>query len=136
VIVESTGPTWQEGQAWTIASQPMLTIGSVEGTPEYELYRASSAARLSDGRIVVANGGTNELRFFDRSGRHIASVGRTGEGPGEFRDLQRVWTLTGDSLLAYDFMPARLSVFSRRFRSLDSHHLSGRSPGHCSWAIC
>jgi hypothetical protein len=123
-IVESTGPTWQERQAWTIDSQPMLTIGSMQGAPEYELYRASSAARLSDGRIVVANGGTNELRFFDRSGRHTASIGRTGEGPGEFRDLQRVWTLTGDSLLVYDFMPARLSVFSPAGEFVRSFHIS------------
>ncbi|MGH7480845.1 MAG: hypothetical protein ACRELV_01715, partial [Longimicrobiales bacterium] len=61
---------------------------------------------------MVANGGTNELRFYGPDGRHLSSVGRTGEGPGEFRDLQRVWLLPGDSLLAYDFGPARLSMFT------------------------
>ncbi|HUG38889.1 MAG TPA: 6-bladed beta-propeller [Longimicrobiales bacterium] len=112
VIVENEGPAWSPEEAWRVTEPAMLDIGVVEGAPEYQLYRAASAVRLSDGRIVVANGGTNELRFYDATGRHLRSVGREGEGPGEFRDLQRVWQLRGDSLLAYDFFPARLSVFS------------------------
>lgn len=111
-IVENERPAWNAGEGWRVEEPPEVDIGVADGAPEYQLYRAASAARLSDGRIVVANGGTNELRFYDASGRHLRSVGREGEGPGEFRDLQRVWKLRGDSLLAYDFFPARLSVFS------------------------
>lgn len=111
-IVENARPRWDADQSWRIAAQPVLRIGRLDGPPEYQLFRAWSAARLTDGRIVVANGGTNELRFYGPNGRHLFSVGRTGEGPGEFRDLQRVWVLPGDSLLAYDFGLARLSVFT------------------------
>jgi hypothetical protein len=112
MIVESVSPSWQSEEGWRIEAAPTVDVGIIDGSAPYQLYRAWSAVRLSDGRIVVANGGTNELRFYDSAGSHLLSVGRTGEGPGEFRDLQRVWLLPGDSLLAYDFLPSRLSVFS------------------------
>lgn len=136
MIVESTRPSWEADGEWTISAEPQLDIGVAEGAPEYQLYRASSAVRLSDGRVVIANGGTNELRFYDRDGSHLMSVGRAGEGPGEFRDLQRVWLLPGDSLLAYDFFPSRLSVFtsagefvrSQHFASSDGRQILIRGP--------
>jgi hypothetical protein len=135
-IVESARASWEADGQWTISAEPQLDIGVAEGAAEYQLYRASSAVRLSDGRVVVANGGTNELRFYDRDGSHLMSVGRTGEGPGEFRDLQRVWLLPGDSLLAYDFFPSRLSVFtssgefvrSQHFASSDGRQILIRGP--------
>lgn len=123
-IVENTRAAWEADEAWRISSDPVLDIGLVDGPAEYQLYRAASAVRLSDGRVVVANGGTNELRFYDRSGKHLLSVGRTGEGPGEFRDLQRVWTLTGDTLLAYDFFPGRLSIFAPSGEFVRSQHIA------------
>lgn len=124
VIVDNTRATWQPGEEWRISVDPVLDIGIVDGPPEYQLFRARSAARSSDGRVVIANGGTNELRFYDHAGTHLYSVGRTGEGPGEFRDLQRVWLFGGDSLLAYDFAPARLSVFSPSGDYVRSVHIA------------
>lgn len=123
-IVESTLAAWNADEAWTISGEPLLDIGVVDGAAEYQLYRASSAVRLSDGRVVIANSGTNELRFYDPEGKHLATVGRSGEGPGEFRDLQRVWILPGDSLLAYDFLPSRLSLFSPDGEFIRSQHFA------------
>lgn len=112
LIVENTAPAWRAGAGWQMSEEALVEIGVTEGAPAYQLYRARSAVRLSDGRVVIANGGTNELRFYDNTGTHLFSAGRSGEGPGEFRDLQRVWLLPGDSLMAYDFGPSRLSIFS------------------------
>lgn len=111
-IVESAATAgWAAGEAWTVSSEPTMEIGSGRRGEADQLHRAFSAVRQSDGTVVVANGGTGELRFYGADGQHLRSVGRTGEGPGEFQDLQRVWLLSRDSLLAYDFFPARLSVF-------------------------
>lgn len=125
-VVESFGGGWAPGEGWTVASEPTVEIGGVGRGEADELYRAWSAVRQSDGTVVVANGGTGELRFYD-AGRHVRSVGRAGQGPGEFEDLQRVWLLPGDSLLAYDFFPARLSVFSPAGEFVRSIHV--RDPG-------
>lgn len=122
-IIESTAPGWAAGEGWVVPAEPTVEIGTADGPEPYQLFRAYSAVRQRDGTIVVANGGTGELRFYDATGRHVRTVGRPGEGPGEFEDLQRVWLLPGDSLLAYDFFPSRLSVFSPRGEFIRSLHV-------------
>ncbi len=84
------------------------------------LHRALGALTLSDGRIVVANTGSDELRVFDASGTHVATWGRRGEGPGEFVALTQVHRWRGDSLLALYSRIRHLSV-------LDSEGNVGRA---------
>lgn len=96
---------------WELSETPVASIGVVEGDPMYQLFRANSAVRLDDGRIVVANTGTGELRFFDPAGRFLFKAGRRGGGPGEFRLLWRVYRHGSDSLLAYDQAGGRITVF-------------------------
>jgi hypothetical protein len=110
-IVENSEHAWTEGTAWRLAGEPLLDIGVLDGDPEYQLFRVGSAVKLSDGRIVVANGGTHELRFYDPNGVHLLSVGRQGGGPGEFGELMWVRALPGDTLLTYDWRNRRLSFF-------------------------
>lgn len=95
-------PTWRLGPE-------VAAVGVAEGPPERQLFRVYAGAILEDG-FVVANAGTSELRFYDEAGVFVEAVGRDGEGPGEFRELQAVWTF-GDSLLAYDFTLGRVSVY-------------------------
>jgi len=110
-IVETEGFTWSEGESWTLSGSPVADIGVVEGAPEYQLYRARSSLRLADGSIVVANGGTGELRWYDATGRYLRSAGGQGDGPGEFQTLSTIRRLGGDSLIAYDARGLRISVF-------------------------
>lgn len=95
---------------WKLAPAPDLSIGVLEGPPEEQLFRVSGALRL-EGRIVVANAGTNELRFFDEGGAFLSAAGGEGDGPGEFRDIARIHRYGPDSLLVYDRSARRVSVF-------------------------
>jgi hypothetical protein len=110
-IVTSSSGAWTNETAWRVAPAPALDIGVLDGPEQYQLFQVRDARRLDDGRIVVANAGTNEIRFFDAQGDHLRSVGRQGSGPGEFEGLGMVRPLPGDSLLAYDFRLTRASVF-------------------------
>lgn len=96
---------------WQVSEQPLVQIGALEGEDAYQFDRIGGVTRLSDGRVVVANGGTQELRFFDPTGRHLRSTGREGEGPGEFTGLGRLDRAPGDTLFAYDWNQRRISVF-------------------------
>lgn len=129
-IVENTGPLWPEGEGWRLADSASLDIGTFEGEPEYQLYRAFSAIKLPDGRIVVANNGTHELRFYDSSGTFLSSAGREGEGPGEFRGLQFLHSYAGDSLLTYDFRNRRFSIFA-----LDGSFVRSFTPAPMTGAV-
>jgi len=110
-IVENTDPLWDAQHAWRISESPTLTIGVMEGEAAYELYRTVDATRLRDGRIVLASSGTAELRFYDPGGVHLHSVGREGGGPGEFRAMVSMDRFAGDSLMVYDVMQRRISIF-------------------------
>lgn len=122
IVENRDNGAWDEGGAWRLSAEPSVDIGVASGPSEDRLFQAWDAAQLRDGRIVVVNGGTNELRFYDRTGEHLFTAGREGEGPGEFRDLQAVLLFGADSLLANDFIAQRLSVlthdgaFVRSFR--------------------
>ncbi len=109
-IVENAAPAWEEAEAWRVAAEPEVEIGVLEGEPAYQLDRVIDAVRLSDGRIVVANGGTGELRYYAADGRHLRTAGGEGGGPGEFRWLGRLLRLPGDTILAADWGSDRLSV--------------------------
>jgi len=100
-IVENAQPPDGSRLPWRVGPGPAVSIGAAEGEEPYLLYGAMDAARLSDGRIVVANVGTNELRVFDASGTYLTTWGGRGEGPGEFRSLWRVGPWPGDSIVAW-----------------------------------
>jgi hypothetical protein len=112
VIVESTSPSWPDGAGWRLTEEPVLEIGALDGALEYQLFRVFDATRLADGRIVVANSGTHELRFYESDGTYIRTAGRQGAGPGEFQGLMLVESFAGDSLLTYDWRNRRITVFS------------------------
>jgi hypothetical protein len=109
-IVENTDPLWQAGEAWRFSAEPLVDIGGGD-TEDDQLYRVVGALRLDDGRIVVANGGSYELRFFDPDGRFLSASGRQGGGPGEFQFLTWLGRAGADSLVAYDPRARRLSLF-------------------------
>jgi hypothetical protein len=95
-----------------MADTPSVVVGREEGAPEHQLYDVRSAARFPDGRIAVANAGTKEIRVYDAAGRHLSTLGREGDGPGEFRGLAQVWITPGDSLVAYDPRRKQLTTFA------------------------
>ena len=120
-VVLSPEPAWGTGSGWRVAEEPSVVIGVEQGPPEYQFFGAQGALILPDGRIAVANSGTGELRFFDPRGRFVGSVGRQGQGPGEFseRSTLDMW-LSADSLIAVtDNGSRRINLFD-----LSGRHLS------------
>ncbi|CAN5867053.1 hypothetical protein BH23GEM3_BH23GEM3_15150 [soil metagenome] len=108
-IVESPAALADRPVSWSLSEAPEVSIGVVEGDPSYQLFAVNGAAVLPDGGIVVANGGTQELRFFDREGRFARSVGRRGGGPGEFQFPGLLPAAAYDSLLIADFLVNRFT---------------------------
>ena len=108
-IVENPAPPAGSRLGWRIGPEPSVSIGSGDAEGPYVLYLARDATILADGRIVVADGASGELRFFDSTGSHLASRGGQGEGPGEFDGLVGVAPWAGDSILAW-FAGPRLGI--------------------------
>ncbi|HEX2077028.1 MAG TPA: hypothetical protein VHG08_04940 [Longimicrobium sp.] len=129
-IVENRGGGRGENEGWRLSDEPTLQIGVAEGDTLYQMDRVRAALRLGDGRIVVVNAGSHQIRWYDANGRHVASAGREGGGPGEFRALTTLRRLPGDSVLAFDLGAFRLSWFDPAGRFVRSVPLQpvGRVP--------
>ncbi|WP_419941903.1 hypothetical protein [Candidatus Palauibacter sp.] len=109
-IVENQRPAEMSRLGWRVGPEPSVSIGALEGEEPYLLHWAT-ARMLPDGRIAVANGGSDEVRVFDPSGGHVATWGGQGEGPGEFSGLTQVARWPGDSLVAWYSQGLSISVF-------------------------
>ena len=110
-IAENPAPPAGSRLGWRIGSEPSVSIGRRDGEESYLLYGAGDATILADGRILVADGGSGELRFFDSTGSHLASRGGQGEGPGEFLQLRSLEPWPGDSIVAWFGPRQNVSVF-------------------------
>jgi hypothetical protein len=124
-IVESTAPAWAEGGGWTVGETPSVDIGGRADESAYDLFQVVGAVRLADGRIIIADAGTQQLRFYAPDGTHLHTAGGVGEGPGELTGLGLMVTLPGDTLLTFDFRQVRISRFDHNGTFLDAHSLAG-----------
>jgi hypothetical protein len=79
-----------------------LRLGAATGAPAQQFSRIAHAGRLSDGRLVVADGGSRELRYFDLDGTLLLRVGGRGGGPGEFQSFTHIHHLPSDTLVVFD----------------------------------
>lgn len=85
-------------QAWEPSLD--LTLG-LEQDDRYTFHQIAGVARDPLGRIYVADAGEAVIRVFSDSGQHIRDIGRSGEGPGEFRQLLGIGFVF-DTLYAID----------------------------------
>ena len=114
-IIENQRPPPDSRLPWRISAEPSLSIGSVAGGGPDQFHWVMDATRLPDGRIVIANAGTSELRVFYSDGSHAANWGGRGEGPGEFSSEAPtvVARWHGDSIAAPNRWGGRLSIFDQ-----------------------
>lgn len=100
---------------WRLDSTAFVRIGVTDGDEGYQFNRIVYATLRADGSIAVIDRSMT-LRVFGSTGTLRWTVGRSGEGPGEFRAPNRVEALattgsTTDTLLVWDIAHGRFSFF-------------------------
>lgn len=115
-----SGSRAAESASWLLSERPSLQVGSEEGPQALDGVYGGLIAR--EGTVVLGNSGTQELRFFDATGKLTQVAGREGAGPGEFQSISWIRRFRGDSILVFDMLAQRFSVwsgsgaFAREFR--------------------
>ena len=115
-IVQNEQPDSADLTWWQISDEPEIDIGAVEGSESETLFRVSDTKRLSDGRVVVANSGTSQIRYYDLDGKLDTIAGKSGDGPGEFRRITQLIVLPGDSVLVHDPAARRATLLDGQGR--------------------
>lgn len=97
----------------SFAEVPLRTISDefIHKIAEEALYQIRGIQPLPGGRLAVAVNGEGSVLLYDSAGERIATLGRTGDGPGEFRSVGSPVPLPGDSLGVYDSSARRFTVF-------------------------
>jgi hypothetical protein len=93
----------------------------------------SSAARLSNGTIVVFNAASRQLLYFDAMGKLSGRAGGIGQGPGEFGSpYPRLYPYRGDSVIVLDIVAHEMSVFGPSGEYARSMHLPRPATGRAT----
>jgi len=109
-VVESSSPQWGDVSPWTVDTVPVVDLAASGSGSPHDFMSVRDVRRLTDGRLVVLDEGLDEIRAFGPDGEFVTSLGREGDGPGEFRRPQRILPFRGDSIVVWDFWLLRITV--------------------------
>ena len=116
-VVETIGDTTVvrtvSGSVWSAKADlvPEMTIGRLDGPEEYLFGNIRSIAVAGDGTVYVLDLQAQHVRVFDSLGVYVETLGRRGEGPGEFTEAEAVAALPDGRLAVRDPENQRVTVF-------------------------
>jgi hypothetical protein len=114
-----TTPVWH--------AEKVVTIGGDSGDASFLSVRSLLFAK--DGTLLVVDDRSKELKAFDSAGSFLRRVGRTGSGPGEYRDPYSIAWL-GDTLALLDPRNARIELLDLQGGWLGTIPTQPLSGGH------
>jgi hypothetical protein len=80
-----------------------LTIGGEEFDENYNFMRVSDVEVDEEGNIYVIDPRQYHIQKYDKDGKYLQTIGRQGEGPGEFQRASRMTLNTGGKLYVDEF---------------------------------
>lgn len=108
LVVEAGGRA-----AWgvTVGLQVEVQVGSLDGSEEETFGLVGAVAIGPGGEIVVADVMVPAVRVFDSLGHYLRSLGRNGQGPGEFSTLRGLSVTPTGHVATWDPGNQRVSEF-------------------------
>jgi hypothetical protein len=97
-------------------AQRVVPLGTPLAAPSAEFAMIGGVRELADGTVLVTDPIDRKLVRSDATLTSFSDVGRTGAGPGEYKQPDGVWPLPADSSLLVDLGNARLMEFSNRMQ--------------------
>lgn len=106
---------------FALDTTPVLTLGVSDGDPRLMFNVVQSARRQPDGTLLVADGGSREVRWYGADGEPLRAVGRRGEGPGEFGGPLSLLPWPGDTVAVLDHGQRRLTLLGASGEVVRTH---------------
>ena len=106
VVRTVSGSVWR-GQA---ALVPEVSIAKTDGPEEYLFGTVGAITVDDDHNVYVLDGQARHVRVYDSAGTYVATLGRRGEGPGEFQVPIGI-AISNSRVLVRDPANARVQLF-------------------------
>lgn len=90
-----------------------LTIGEVEGDENYMFGSGISFNTDDEGNFYVTDSDNHRIQKYDPEGKYLLTIGREGQGPGEFRGLSLPRFDKDNHLYITDESNRRISFFDK-----------------------
>jgi len=131
-VVDTVGDTIKvhtlSGQIWPSDGELIseVSIGVLDGEPEYQFGRVLALAVDESGNIDVLDGHGPVIRKYAPDGTYMYDIGREGEGPGEYKRPDSGLVFLSDGRLALrDPGNGRISLYSPDGDYLESWPIAG-----------
>jgi hypothetical protein len=108
-VHEHAQDAFRKAPQWTVEATPTTTIGGSDGDPQFDLTYARYVIPLSDGRVMTFAQVGNKVIVFRKDGKGVRTIGRTGQGPGDWMAFGDPVLLDRDTILVLDFANNRLN---------------------------
>ncbi|WP_420461638.1 6-bladed beta-propeller [Candidatus Palauibacter sp.] len=131
---QEVGVTWIPDDvacpACTVELTERVRLGDGEGPGAIDFLGGHSFSAVdSRGRIYLREHFSTEIKVYEADGAFRRTIGREGEGPGEFRGINGIVVGSADSLFVLDRFSMRMSVFSPDHELVRSAPLKIRPQG-------
>lgn len=99
---------------WTLDPGGVMLTEDLRVSETENFYFGSTSELdvTSDGYMVVADRSATKIKVLRPDGSLVDTLGREGQGPGEFDRLRSAQVARGDSVYAFDLQQSRVTVFS------------------------
>jgi len=95
-----------------LAIEEELSIGVAEGAEEYMFQNAWEVVVDNSERIFVSDRRGFYIKVFDKFGKYVKTIGRKGQGPGEFSQISSIQITPRNELMVYERNGFKLTFFS------------------------
>ncbi len=93
--------------------EPVRIIGDADTEDENLAFNMpNDLAEDSRGNIYIADSSNARIQKFTKDGTFVASLGRKGQGPGEFASIRALVVAADDRVVAFDASQRRLTILT------------------------
>ncbi len=112
-----------------------LTLAKPAARLGHQFSTIGGVRELADGRVLVADGIDNVVLRVDLATQKIDTIGRAGQGPGEYKSPDGLFPLPNWGSLVVDLGNARLSIFDAAGKYRESIPIAQGQPGQGGFAL-
>jgi len=110
----------------TVSFEEDLSIGGEDDEGNIVLFQPTSFIVDQNENIYISDWQDKAIKAFDKSGEYIRTIGRKGEGPGEFKSISSLTFLPDGRLLVMDSSSRRANIFNSSGKFVESYQWKKR----------